>query len=1147
MNLFFSHHLSAALRTLRFALGCAFAIVWGFLPTQVSAQSVTGQLLAEEWGWMPERAGILAAESWGIVPRWEQKSLGEWTMDVRSAPIVVLPQDANLLPSPVSGEQIPINAMPLPQGFCEVIGEVSDDKLDPVSGALVEIIGLGKTVETDAAGTFRIAAVPAGNIGIEASKLGYFSTTQSATALPGQTLTVRLSLKLKPSDGEADETMMEEETVVGEYQESNSGDFNLAINMEAPKLTATMGREEFTKNNVSDAGEAIGKVSGANIVDGKYAVVRGLADRYVTTTFNGAQIASADPSRKAVQLDLFPTSAIESIKVDKTYGSNLSGDFGGGAIDIITRSLPEERILQMSTKVTYNDALKSKINIRPNSDLGAWGDIGDEMPSVLETRDAEGNVVFLDSLNTPKDELGERWQQLHDSQNLMPKETDSQLGYSQSLTYGETFELPNKMKLGLMTAFSRSSGDSSNTTSITNQTRSFDRDEFTRSVEWAAYLSAALEINENHILRATYFNKHIAQDETLRNYNIIDDEENLNYGVHIRNSLANPQNTYGPDYIYYGESWSVSPLARDLDIYQLSGSHLFSERGPSLDWGITRSSATESRPHSTNFEYGRLDFSSAALAPQIAQADENLALFAVQLASELGLPNPQSYTWDSIKDPMIEFGLGGLYDEIELQNAVIPDDSRPSQVTADHGASGSIPGKQRIIRRSEKTVEDADHRHVNFAVPMYFNDYSDERYVKFGLGAASFYKERSTTARVYNLLLNSGSTTDPGFTDGVLAGPGGLGEDIAQDPTIISQYLNGGTNGNPYFVNDLTRNGLENIQTRLDQVAYYSNVLFRFDSLFLNAGARFEKETYDIDIASSPLSSYTDEQIEGNGWENRDPQSAVLPAVSAGTSIFDKLLDVQVAWSQTVARPTFWEFIPSQTTDQASGLGRRGNNNLSQTDIDNFDLSMTWKPSDATSIRTSLFHKNLLRPLVMFYENGTLLYADSFLDQLSNSKRDFTGSINGLEFEAEISDIGPFSIKGNFTYIDAQLQYFYAQNGETTSVTSKLPYQPTYLTNLNFGYEYEPWKLNANFVYNYNGEYPVILKLTPQDSEMSRNAIHTFDMVLSKVIETEHVDYTIKAGVKNIFNAVDTYIYRDEIYNSETAGRSFWAEIQMGF
>jgi outer membrane receptor for ferrienterochelin and colicin len=285
----------------------------------------------------------------------------------------------------------------------------------------------------------------------------------------------------------------------------------------------------------------------------------------------------------------------------------------------------------------------------------------------------------------------------------------------------------------------------------------------------------------------------------------------------------------------------------------------------------------------------------------------------------------------------------------------------------------------------------------------------------------------------------------------------------------------------------------------------------------------------------------------GNGWENRDPQSAVLPAVSAGTSIFDKRLDFQVAWSQTVARPTFWEFIPSQTIDQSSGLGRRGNNNLSQTEIDNFDLSMTWRPSDATSIRASVFHKNLLRPLVTFYENGILLYADSFLDQLSNSQRDFTGTINGLELEAEISDVGPFSIKGNFTYIDAQLNYFYVQNGQTTSVTSKLPYQPSYLTNINLGYEYEPWKFNANFVYNYNGDYPVILKLTPEDFEVTRQAIHTFDLVLSKVIDTQHVDYTVKAGVKNIFNAVDTYTFRDETYNSDTTGRSFWAEIQMSF
>jgi hypothetical protein len=121
------------------------------------------------------------------------------------------------------------------------------------------------------------------------------------------------------------------------------------------------------------------------------------------------------------------------------------------------------------------------------------------------------------------------------------------------------------------------------------------------------------------------------------------------------------------------------------------------------------------------------------------------------------------------------------------------------------------------------------------------------------------------------------------------------------------------------------------------------------------------------------------------------------------------------------------------------------------------------------------------------------------------------------------------------------------QNGATTSVTSNLPYQPTYLGNINLGYEYEPWKFNANFVYNYNGEYPIILKLTPTDFEVTRDAIHTFDLVLSKVIEKDDVNYTFRGGVRNIFSAVDTYMLNDKIYDSTNIGRNYWAEIQMNF
>ncbi len=1134
---------------------CLSISAYFFLLLLPSLGSVYGELLVQEWGVIPQSAGFIAAESWGIAPKTSGKTIVAFYQNQTATSYIALLEDnQNLLPAigdiPITptNELPPGDGMPIVQGFCEIRGEVSDDRLNPIKGVSIELLGSGKTTETDAEGKFYIPAAPSGNITLEASKIGYVDSTQSATALPGQLLTMRISLKVKSADGSSDETMMEEETVVGEFQETtNSGDFNLSINMEAPKLTATMGREEFQKNAVSDAGEAIAKVSGANIVDGKYAVVRGLADRYVTTTFNGAQIASADPSRKAVQLDLFPTSVIETIKVDKTYTTNLPGDFGGGAIDISTRSLPKERIVQITSRVGYNDALDQKTYVHPNRELGIWGDIGSDMPDVLERRNPDGSVTFLDSGNLPADQLSDRWKQLHESQNLKPKEADSQLAFSQSLVYGETFELPNQMKLGLMTAFSRGTADTYNTTPITNQIRTFERDEYSRVAEWTAYISTALQINENNTISATYFNKHLAQDDIVQTRNIIDDEENLNYGIHIPNSGANPANTYGPDYIYYGGAWDINPLARDLEIYQIKGTHALDERGPRFDWAITRSSAVESRPHSTHFEFGKLDFSSAALAPQIAAANMLLASNAVQLAGELGLANPQSFTWSSIKQPMIDSGLGDLYDAIEQSVAIKPDDNRPPVFTSDHGASGSIPGKQLITRRTEKTTENADHRNFNLALPIYFNDTDDDRYCEFGFGASSLFKERITTARAYSLILSSSSSSDPGFTNNALTGPGGLGELIAADPSLINQYFNGGTNGNPYYVNDLVRNGLENISTQLNQVAYFSNMLLRFDKSFINAGVRFEKESYDIDIASNPLSAFTQDQIEGNGWENRDPQSSMLPAINAGTSMFNDRLDFQIGWSQTVARPTFWEFIPSQTTDQTTGLGRRGNNNLGQTDIDNFDLAVTYRPTETSSIRASLFHKNLVRPLVTFFENGTLLYADSFLDQATNARQDFTSTINGIELEADITNMGPFSLRGNFTYIDAQLQYYYVQNGATTSVTSNLPYQPTYLGNINLGYEYEPWKFNANFVYNYNGEYPIILKLTPTDFEVTRDAIHTFDLVLSKVIETDDVNYTFRGGVRNIFNAVDTYMLNNKIYDSTNIGRNYWAEIQLNF
>jgi outer membrane receptor protein involved in Fe transport len=114
------------------------------------------------------------------------------------------------------------------------------------------------------------------------------------------------------------------------------------------------GSEQISKSGVSDAGAIIKNVSGATVVDGKYAVVRGLSDRYVTTTFNGAEIPSADPYRRGASLDLFPAQVIDKVVVSKTFTPDQQGAFTGGGINIVSKSFPDRPFANVSVGAAYN-------------------------------------------------------------------------------------------------------------------------------------------------------------------------------------------------------------------------------------------------------------------------------------------------------------------------------------------------------------------------------------------------------------------------------------------------------------------------------------------------------------------------------------------------------------------------------------------------------------------------------------------------------------------------------------------------------------------------------------------------------------------------------------------------------------------------
>ena len=101
-----------------------------------------------------------------------------------------------------------------------------------------------------------------------------------------------------------------------------------------------MGDETIARTGDSTVAVALRRMPGLTLVNDKFIYVRGLGERYSSTLLNGATVPSPDLTRNVVPLDVFPTSIVESLRVQKSYSADMPAAFGGGAVDIRTKGIP---------------------------------------------------------------------------------------------------------------------------------------------------------------------------------------------------------------------------------------------------------------------------------------------------------------------------------------------------------------------------------------------------------------------------------------------------------------------------------------------------------------------------------------------------------------------------------------------------------------------------------------------------------------------------------------------------------------------------------------------------------------------------------------------------------------------------------------
>ncbi|MGY8914519.1 MAG: carboxypeptidase-like regulatory domain-containing protein, partial [Flavobacteriales bacterium] len=236
-----------------------------------------------------------------------------------------------------------------------IVGKLIDKELndEPLPFANVLIKGSNKGSTSDYDGIYELNNLTSGTYTVSFSYLGYETVEiPEVHVIPGKVTTLNIPMS-------ANQGVTLDEVVVTVQARKDSETALLLDQKRAIEIKESIGAVALGKIGVSDVAAATTKISGVTSSNTSGDVfVRGLGDRYLSTTLNGLTVPSDDVEKKNIDLSLFPTRVIQNVSISKTYAVESSADQSSGVIDITSRELSgsEELSAGVSSGVNTNVA-----------------------------------------------------------------------------------------------------------------------------------------------------------------------------------------------------------------------------------------------------------------------------------------------------------------------------------------------------------------------------------------------------------------------------------------------------------------------------------------------------------------------------------------------------------------------------------------------------------------------------------------------------------------------------------------------------------------------------------------------------------------------------------------------------------------------
>jgi len=125
-------------------------------------------------------------------------------------------------------------------------------------------------------------------------------------------------------------------------------------------VASVISAESIKRSPDRNTAEILKRTPGASIQEGKYIIVRGLADRYNQAMLNGILLTSTEPDRKTFSFDLFPSQIIDNIIINKAFVPELPGEWAGGLIQVNTKDIPTKNFFNIQIGTSANTLTTGK-------------------------------------------------------------------------------------------------------------------------------------------------------------------------------------------------------------------------------------------------------------------------------------------------------------------------------------------------------------------------------------------------------------------------------------------------------------------------------------------------------------------------------------------------------------------------------------------------------------------------------------------------------------------------------------------------------------------------------------------------------------------------------------------------------------------